>query len=235
MRKHVLLFLLLLFFSQNNSAQHLYYRTVDANIVKQFEDSANWVSNLDPNSLLKKQFNYVLKFYPKMRVKNIYVKFTKSSSIARVKPKFASIFKMPGQRIYTIYFSTETKTTLDSVLIQNLSFNPQVGLIANQISVIEDLSTSGFFNFISYFFKRHSIKGRKEIKEEAQLKTLEVGLGYQLLALNNEYEQKLEISNWLSTKGYTNYFKHYRGQSIKPRQVRNFINDFPIYVSNNYK
>ena len=42
---------------------------------------------------------------------------------------------------------TQTKTTLDSVLLNNLSFNAQLGLIANQVSVIEDMSTGGFFNF----------------------------------------------------------------------------------------
>jgi hypothetical protein len=170
-----------------------------------------------------------------MRVKNILVKYNKSSSIARVKPKFASIFKLPGQRVYTVYFSKQTKTTLDSVLLDNLSFNPQIALIANQVSIIEDLSTGGFFNFVGFYFKQLSVKGKKEVKEKAELKTIEVGLGYQLLALNYQYEEKLEINNWTSTKGYTNYFKHYRGQSMKPRRVTNFLNDFPIYVSNSYK
>lgn len=225
----------LFIFVQKNNAQHQYYKTVTPDIVMQFNDSANRVSNLDQNSLLVKQFNYVLKFYPKMRVKNILVKYNTSSSIARVKPKFASIFKLPGQRIYTVYFSKQTKTTLDSVLLDNLSFNPQLGLIANQVSVIEDLSTGGFFNFIGFYFKQLSLKGKKQIKEEAELKTIEVGLGYQLLALNYQYEEKLEITNWMSTKGYTNYFKHYRNQSMKPQRVINFLNDFPVYVSNNYK
>ncbi|WP_317898609.1 hypothetical protein [Aurantibacillus circumpalustris] len=229
------IFVSLLFLSQNSSAQHQYYKNVTPDITKQFNDSANRVSNLDANSLLRKQFDYVLKFYPKMRVKNILVKYNKSSSIARVKPKFASIFKLPGQRVYTVYFSKQTKTTLDSVLLDNLSFNPQIALIANQISVIEDLSTGGFFNFLGFYVKQLTIKGRKGVKEEAELKTIEVGLGYQLLELNKEYEQKLEINNWVSTKGYSNYFKHYRGQSMKPQRVLNFLNDFPIYVSNSYK
>ena len=236
MIQRVCLFVFLVFFiSFKNNAQHRYYKSVSADIVKQFRDSANRVSNLDSNSLLRKQFNYVLAFYPKMRVKNILVKYNTSSSIARVKPKFASIFKLAGQRVYTIYFSKQTKTSLDSVLLDNLSFNPQLGLIASQVSIIEDLSTGGIFNLLGFHFKQLTVKGKKEIKEEAELKTIEVGLGYQLLALNYQYEEKLEISNWVSTKGYSNYFKHYRGQSMKPQKVINFLNDFPIYVSNNYK
>jgi len=226
---------LIFFLSQENHAQHMYYKNPDVNIVRQFNDSANRVINLDSNSLLRKQFNYILKFYPKMRVKNILVKYNRSSTVARVKPKFASIFKLPGQRVYTVYFSKQTKTTLDSVLLDNLGFNSQLGLIATQMSVIEDLSTGGFFNFLAFYFKQFSRKGKNAIKSEAELKTLEVGLGYQLLALNRESEEKLQINNWTTIKGYSNYFKHYRNRSMKPQKIINFMNDMPVYVSHSYK
>jgi len=236
MTRRVYIVLVLLFFlSQENFAQYMYYKTPDTQTIYQFRDSANRVSNIDSNSLLRKQFNYVLKFYPKMRVKNILVKYTKSSKVTKIKPKFASIFKLPGQRVYTICFSKQTKTTLDSVLLGNLSFNAQLGLIANQVSTIEDLSTGGFFNFIGFYFKRFSRNGRKDIVSEAELKTLEVGLGYQLLALNRDIEEKLQINNWLTTKGYANYFKHYRNQEMRPQKVINFMNDMPVYVSHSYK
>jgi len=226
---------IVLFLFHKNSAQHMYYKNPDAQAIRQFGDSANRVVNIDSTSLLKKQFNYILKFYPKMRVKSIRVKYIRSRTSAEIKPKFGSIFKLPGQRVYTVYFSKQTKTTLDSVLLNNLSFNAQLGLIANQVSVIEDMSTGGFFNFISWYFKHLTRKGRKNIIKEAELKTLEVGLGYQLLALNREYEEKLQINNWLTTKGYSNYFKHYRGQSMRPQKVINFMNDLPVYMSHTYK
>lgn len=236
MIKRVFIFFVFLFFmSLANHAQFLYYKNPDAQTVSLFRDSANRVNNIDSNSLLRKQFNYVLKFYPKMRVKNIRVKYTKSSTIVETKPKFGSIFKLPQQRIYTVYFSKQTKTTMDSVLLTNLSFNAQLGMIANQVSVIEDMSTGGFFNFIGWYFKHLSRKGQKDIIKEAELKTLEVGLGHQLLAYNKECDDKLQISNWQTTKGYGNYFKHYRNMALKPQKVSNFMSDLPVYVSNNYK
>lgn len=236
MIKRVLLLLsLLFFFGEESRAQFLYYKNPAVQTVSEFRDSANRVNNIDSNSLLRKQFNYVLKFYPKMRVKNIHVKYTKSSRIVDIKPKFGSIFKLPQQRSYTIYFSTQTKTAMDSVLIKNLSLNAQLGMIANQVSVIEDMATGGFFNFIGWYFKHLGKKGKKEIVREAELKTLEVGLGHQLLAYNKEWEEKLQISNWQSTKGYGNYFKHYRNMRLKPQKVTNFMSDLPVYVSNNYR
>lgn len=230
-----ILFLFILFLPGKSHAQHMYYKNPDTQAIRPFKDSANRVFNIDSASLLRKQFDYVLKFYPKMRVKYIMVKYTASDVAVKTKPKFASIFKMPAQRVYTITFSKKTKTTLDSVLFDNLSFNAQLGLIANQVSIIEDMSTGGFFNFISFYFKQLTKKGRNSIKTEAELETLEVGLGYQLLALNRESEEKLQISNWSTTKGYSNYFKNYRDQSMKPQKVLNFMSDLPVYVSHAYK
>jgi hypothetical protein len=226
---------LIVLFIQQNFAQHIYYKNPDATVIKQFRDSARRVVNIDSNSLLKKQFDYILKFYPKMLVKNIVVKYTASKSVVKTKPKFSSIFKMPNQRVYTVSFSKHTKSTLDSVLIDNLSFNSQLGLIANQVSLIEDMSTGGFFNFIAFYFRHITRNGRKRLYADAEHKTLEVGLGYQLLAYNKESEENLRIENWTNTKGYSNYVKHYRNMTMQPQMILNFISDLPIYVSKHYK
>jgi hypothetical protein len=230
-----LYFIPFLLASLNFYGQHIYYKNPGVKIISQFEDSAKRVLNTGSDTILKHQINYVLKFYPKMLVKNILVEFNTSSKTVNTKPKFSSIFKLPEQRVYKISFSNQTKTALDSILIDNLSFNAQLGLIANQISTIEDLSTGGFFNFIAWYFKHLTHKGSKKLLTESELKTLEVGLGYQLLAYNKECDEKLVIDNWTSTKGYTNYMKHYRNRAMKPQKILNLIGDMPVYVSKTYK
>lgn len=224
-----------LFAIQHLEAQNIYYRNPDQAIIRQFSDSANRVTGIDSNSLLKKQFNYVLKFFPKMLVKNIRIEFNRKEDVVKIKPKFSSIFKMPSQRVYTVYFSKGTKSTLDSVLLENLSFNAQLGLIGTQVSVIEDLSTGGFFNFIGWYFKHITHKGMKKIRALAERRTLEVGLGYQLLTLNKELNEKLKIDNWPNTKGYTNYMQHYKNREMKPQTILNLMNDLPVYRSHTYK
>lgn len=225
---------LLLAFTQVK-AQYIYYKNPGPSVVKQFSDSANRVIGIDSNSLLKKQFNYILKFYPKMLVKTIRIEFNMKEDVVKVKPKFSSIFKMPSHRIYTIYFSKGTKSTLDSVLLENLSFNSQLGLLATQVSVIEDLSTGGFFNFLGWYFKHTSHKSMKKIRSVAERRTLELGLGYQLLALNKELNEKLKIDNWTTTKGYANYMHHYKNREMKPQTILNLMTDLPVYRNNVYK
>ena len=148
---------------------------------------------------------------------------------------FSSIFKSPVQRVYKITFSKGTNSTLDSVVLENLTFNSQIGLIAHQISIIEDMSTGGFFNFVAFYFKNLTHAGIKRIYLDAEEKTIEVGLGYQLLDLNKENLENLKIENWTDTKGYTNYMRHYKNRPMKPSRVINFINDMPVYVAHPYK
>lgn len=235
MTREVALFVLVLFAIPQLEAQYIYYKNPDQSTIRQFGDTANRVSGIDSNSLVKKQFNYIFKFFPKMLVKTIRVEFNQKEDVVKVKPKFSSIFKMPSQRIYTVYFSKTTKSTLDSVLLENLSFNAQLGLIGIQVSVIEDLSTGGFFNFIGWYFKHLTHKGMKRIRADAERRTLEVGLGFQLLSLNKEVNEKLKIDNWTNTKGYTNYMRHYKNREMKPQTILNFINDLPVYRSHTYK
>jgi hypothetical protein len=232
----LLLFLnCLLFFK--NKGQHIYYKNPSPEAVKVFDDTLNRtvVLNNDSMGFTKNQFNYVLRFYPNMQVKTILVKYKKSTTIAKVKPTFSSLFKAPNQRVYKVYFSRVSKSTLDSVLLKNLSFNSQLGLIANQISTIEDISTSGFFNCVSWYFKQTSSRKKNKLAKDAQLKTLEMGLGYQLLSLSSEIEEKLMIDNWKTTKGYKNYTKYIKSSFLKSNQIVDFIKDMPVYVGNEYR
>ena len=76
---------------------------------------------------------------------------------------------------------------------------------------------------------------KNKLAKDAQLKTVEMGLGYQLLSLNKEIEEKLVIEHWQSTKGYTHYAKYIKYNLFKPNQITNFIKDMPVYVGNEYR
>jgi hypothetical protein len=223
--------------SQNVIAQDIFYKNPTKNLVMNCQDSAKRVKlkNIDSNDILRNQFNYVLKFYPKMLVKNIVVDYNVSSKVVNTRPTFSSIFLPPNQRVYKISFSKKTKSTMDSVLLQNLTFNSQLGLIAHQVSTIEDYSTSGIFYMLGWYFKLHTRANKKRHYLETEEKTLELGLGYQLLSLNRETAERLKIEHWVNTKNYAEYLKYQKNLPMRPDMVLNFINDLPVYVNNQYK
>ncbi len=229
--------ILVLFLVKISVAQHQYYKLLTPAIVLQFTDTTKKINFKTPDTTANYSslLNYVLRFYPSILFKSVKVYTQPSQTVTKLKPTFFSIFKAPQQRTYKLYFSTLTHTTLDSVLLKQLSYNSKVGLVAGQISHLHDLTTTHFFGFIGWYFKKLSHRAVNKMEYDAELKTLEVGLGYQLLSLANENNQKLKIDKWLNPKGYSNYVKQTQGKFMAPETIVNFINDMPVYVSQQYK
>lgn len=221
-------------------AQHIYYKHVDKEILNQFVDTANkvvFVKKYSKDSVedLSKHFTYMLRFFHDMEFEKITVVFKPSQRVARIKPTFKCLFQSPKKRKYKIIFSTRSNATLDSVLINTLHTNEQLGLIARQLGYIQDLSTDGFFDLVGWHFKQLARKPRKRLEHENELKVLELGCGYQMLALSRAEDQKLKIENWHNARAYTKYVKHYRNEFMSPAGILNFIKDMPVYVTHKYK
>jgi hypothetical protein len=226
-----------LFTSITGFSQNIYFKNVNDSILQHFKDTANKIiiTNGDSALDLKNKFSYALKFFPKMEFQNIKIKFRRSQKIVKIKPTFISIFKAPKQRTYKIYYSNLTETTLDSVLLKNLSLNSQIGLIGMQLSRMEDFRTGGFFDFVGWYFKQLSGKAKNKINYDDELRSIEAGLGYQLLWFSKENEAKLKIEKWTNVKGYSNYLKHNKNRSMSSEIISNFVNDQPIYNTQQYK
>lgn len=220
---------LLVLFGFNSKAQHRHFKQVPKDSIFAFTDSTGQLKTAPEDSVRMHQFAYVMKFFPQLPLKNIVVDYRFSKYTVVTKPKTFSIFKDPEQRIYKVRFSKSTASAMDSVLISTLSFDSQLGLIATQYSIIEDISTGGFFNYLKFYFRNLTPKGRNKIYHEAEERCLEIGLGYQLLAYNLEFSNKLKIENWQSTAGYKTYIKYYRNRSMKTDLVKNFLLDLPVY------
>ncbi len=238
MNKYLILFLFsTLFLSKDLISQDIYYKNVPDSILINFKDTANKiiVANADSSLNFKNKFAYALSFFPKIEFQNIKIKFRASRKVVKIKPTFGSIFKAPKQRTYKIWYSNLSETTLDSVLLKNLSLNSQIGLIAIQVSRIEDFRTGGFFDFVSWHFKQLSTKARNKINYDDELRAIEAGLGYQLLSLSRENEEKLKIEKWKSVKGYSNYIKQNKNRSMSAEIIANFVNDQPVYHAQQYK
>lgn len=238
MNKHYSFFALLFcFLVKTGFSQNIYYKNVNDSILPNFKDTANKIIivNGDSTFNLKNKFSYVQRFFPKIEFQNIKIKFKKSQKIVKIKPTFGSIFKAPKQRTYKIYYSNLSETTLDSVLLKNLSLNSQLGLIAIQMSRIEDFRTGGFFDFVGWHFKQLSTKAKNKINYDDELRAIEAGLGYQLLTLSKENEEKLKIEKWKNVKGYGHYLKHNKNRSMSAEIISNFVNDQPIYHAQQYK
>ena len=116
---------LVLFLVKISVAQHQYYKLLTPAIVLQFTDTTKKINFKTPDTTANYSslLNYVLRFYPNILFKSVKVYTQPSQTVTKLKPTFFSIFKAPQQRAYKLYFSTLTHTTLDSVLLKQLSYN----------------------------------------------------------------------------------------------------------------
>lgn len=227
----------LFFFS--GTAQHIYYKRMIRDSLALFNDTVHKVKFVYKDSSYKEDlslhFKYILRFFPSIEFRSIKVIFKPSKRVSRVKPSFWCFFQSPEKRNYKLIFSSKSNPTLDSVLIKNLSFNAQLGLIASEIGSVKDLSTDGFFELIGWHVRQWGRKSRKRVEHDNDLKVLEAGCGYLLLALSAEEEEKLQITRWHSAHAYAHYFRHYKNHFMTPDGIRNFIKDMPVYVTHKYR
>ena len=231
--------LLFLFIVSVFPAQHIYYKRMIKDSLPLFHDSLKKISFVFKDSTYKEDFslhfNYVLRFFPTIEFDQIKVIFKPSKRVSHVKPSFWCFFQAPQNRKYKIIFSSKSNPTLDSVIMKNLSFNAQLGMIASEIGSVKDLSTDGFFELIGWHFKQIFRKSRKALEHENDIKVMEAGCGYLLLVLSEEEEEKLQITRWHNAHAYAHYFRHYKNHFMTPDGIRNFIRDMPVYVTHKYR
>ncbi|MBS1650530.1 MAG: hypothetical protein JSU07_00840 [Bacteroidetes bacterium] len=214
-------------------AQLKIYKTITPTVIESISDSLNKCSFSKTDSLvyLKKTLNYCLSAFPLIRYNKIKIVAGKYNHPILSKPNFWAMFQSPDDRVYKIFISTETNSQLDSIVYSNLTLNAAVGLIAKEITRIKDFSTEGFFALFARSFKQLSQGAKQKIDKDIELKTIEAGLGYQLLNLITETNSKLKIENWKNSKHYKHYSKHIKNRHLSIDKIQGYIKEMPVYIN----
>jgi hypothetical protein len=190
-----IVFLLIYALPNPNFAQILPQKEVTpAFIAAHVKDSL--LHNKQMDSTFKQQISGALLFYPELRNIKIKFKIKKATSPLAARPSVWAIFQKPKNRQYIVIISNQTKGFLEPILLKNLSFNAQVGVLGHEVSHILEFNQkkSGFF--IKLLFWQLSKKKMDIFENNTDRRTIEHGLGYQLLAWSTEVRQNLKIKEW---------------------------------------
>jgi hypothetical protein len=222
-----------------NKAQvpNLYYKTLTDSIINTFSVDTNHLSikRTDPMIKYKNYFNYVLCLYKNLDYKKIRIRSEKSHHVADVKPKPIDVIAAPEERVYTIIFSSDAGSLIDTVTFEKLSVDSKIALISKQISLIQEYSTLGFFEIIGMRFKKHSIKRSKGLNKDINLYSIEAGLGYQLMTYTNEVYDKLFEDNWTNKHDQKKYYEKNVHALMNTDAINSYMHDYPVYLHNIYK
>ena len=152
--------------------------------------------NKKMDTIFQKQIKTALLFYPEL--KNAYITFQvkKSKSPLSARPSIWAIFQKPENRRYIVIISTQTKNRLEPILLKNLSFNAQVGVLGHELSHVADFQQRKGVYFIKLLALHLSQKSMDTFENDTDKRCIEHGLGYQLLAWSIEVRQNLKIKQW---------------------------------------
>jgi hypothetical protein len=228
----------LLFFSIYTfiRAQDIRLKNPAMDDLKQFSDTAHRFIVRGKDSLLyRHSLNYLVKFFPNIELGKISITPRHSKKPFRVKPAFMSAWKAPDKRNYRIVLSSGMHSIEDTVLPKHLSAASLLGFMARPFGQIHDLSTDGFFDLLSWRLRHLSKKAMRKYEKESEQKLAENGLGYVLLALRVDEENRLNPDNFESNKKKAKEAKRILANHISAEKIKLLIAELPVYVSHQYK
>jgi hypothetical protein len=216
MTKIIALYLIFSVFAVQTHAQVLPQKEVTpAFISAHINDSL--LLNKQMDTTYKQQISAALLFYPELRGIKIKFRVKKAISPLAARPSVWAIFQKPKNRQYIVTISHQTIKLLDPILLKNLSFNAQIGVLGHKISHIAEFNQkkSGFF--IKLLFWQLSKKRLDIFENNTDRRTIEHGLGHQLWAWSTEVRQKLKIKQWngVHTEGVLERERYMSPQTIE--------------------
>jgi hypothetical protein len=118
----------------------------------------------------------------------------KSNSGLTTKPNFAGVFKRKDHRTYIITISNETIDTLKPLLLQNLTFEQQVGVIGHELSHVVDFNSKNFRRQLRWY--RPYFKNTWINEFNTDRICIQHGLGKYLLAYSKHVRETMHVHNW---------------------------------------
>lgn len=124
----------------------------------------------------EQQFLIALSHYPELRDVKIILKSSNENTTMACRPKISTLFG--GRRTY--YILVNTRPDFDGVLLENVPFNAQVGVIGHEIAHIVDYESKSLFGIIRTGLHYLVDDKKRELEHYIDALTASRGLGWQL-------------------------------------------------------
>lgn len=174
----------------------------------------------------EKQALIALSFFPELANISIEFKVTETMTPLASRPTLWSAFKKPRNRHYLITISSKSSGIMDSILLGNLNYNAQIGVLAHELSHVSDYNTKNFWQFLRLGFGLLSSSYMDKFEFNTDQICIDHGAGYQLLAWSEntrKYITKEIIEQYFGKKALTNE------RYMTPSTILKKIHENPIY------
>ena len=137
-----------------------------------------------------------LSYFPELKDVHIVFKIKKANTALTTKPNFAGVFKRKDHRTYIITISDQIIDTLKPLLLQNLTFEQQVGVIGHELSHVVDFNSKNFPQAIGVGINHISNRYLDEMEFNTDRICIQHGLGKYLLAYSKHVRETMHVHNW---------------------------------------
>lgn len=191
------------------------YKGLKNDLLKEFGRNKIIPESLELQALL------ALSHFPELKEINVKFIFSKSTLAYASRPAIKSIFQPPLKREYLIILSTSSSKIPKELLFPNLPFNAQVGILGHELSHTSYYLNQTASQLISTGFNYLNSKYRVKFENETDRRTIQRGLGWQLLEFakyNREHPKaSSQLIHWLN--------KFY----LPPSSILSYIQTIPEY------
>lgn len=119
-------------------------------------------------------------YYPELKDVDIRFKEKKLKTTMAARPSFWSIFKPDKKRVYYIFINND-KDNPNTVLLNELPENAQIGVIGHEYAHILDYESKSKLELVGYGFKYLTNKKfKKNLENQIDKITIARGLGWQV-------------------------------------------------------
>jgi hypothetical protein len=164
-----------------------------------------------------------LSYYPELREVEIEFVIKGSKHISSAKPKPFSIIKQGEKRTYQVIISDDIKEELKPILLRNLTFNCQIGVLGHELGHISDYIEKNSLEVVLDGLSYGIDSEKKKMEKKTDAITIKHKLGYQILEYAQLIEKlKVKFPNEEYYSTYTNYY-------MSVGEIKAMIKEMPVY------
>ena len=160
-------------------------------LLKEFGQHKKFIPQFTLQSLI------ALSYYPELKNTHIRYIYKPTHSPLTTRPTIPSVLFKKSNRRFTITISDSTVNKLEPILLKQMNFNEQVGVIGHEFGHASDFTKRNIFSMvgsgIGHIFSSHYID-RFEYRTDSIC--IAHGLGYQLLAWSTFVRRTMHRENW---------------------------------------
>ena len=167
-----------------------------------------------------------LTYYPELDNTKIKFRIKKQASPLTARPTIFSVFQKASKRKYIITISDKTNSKFSSIILKNLSFNSQIGVLGHELGHISFYGKKRGLYFLKLTLMHLSKKSIDTFEYTTDMICIEHGLGYQLLSWSKEVRLKLNLIHW---KGIKQLEENGRERYMNPTSITKEISENKVY------